>query len=410
VKNRMLNPLIAKTVVEKDNFTVFPGEGLDSFIRGELSVSYAAGSIDLREVDPSVLAVPFILNAAPAVWALGLHYTVPSMDRSFFEALEEIKSGYRTLYPEYGWLGSIEPGNLVEGNSRARRNNTGRILFFSGGIDSTFSALESVPEETTLLTVRGHDIALDNDAAWEKAMGRISRFADDLGFRTATVSANVFRFLRYTPLHERFPKLKPWYGTIQHALSLAGLAFPLASYGGIPEIGFSSSNDAIVAHLPWGAHGLLEPRIRAAGIVVRSIGADLDWIRKTEAIARFYRENPKLGKPFIRVCLNEMSGDSTENCGRCVKCLRRATALLLFGEDPNDYGFSLPQPVFRTVRERCLGLECTLFDTYYWPEMASLARDRFEDASEEYRDFFDWLSGWRPAARIASHNDFGGNP
>jgi hypothetical protein len=105
-----------------------------------------------------------------------------------------------------------------------------------------------------------------------------------------------------------------------------------------------------------------------------------------------------------------MSGDSTENCGNCVKCLRRATALLLFGEDPNDYGFSLPEPVFRTVRERCLDLECTLFDTYYWPEMATLARDRFEDAPEEYRDFFDWLSGWRPTARIASHNDLGGNP
>lgn len=406
----MSSPLIAKTVVEKDKFTFFPGEGLGSFIRGELSVSYAAGRIDLREVDPSILAVPFILNAAPAVWALGLHCTVPVMDRAFYQALEEIRNGYRTLYPEYAWQGSIEPGNLVDGHSGVRQSSTRRILFFSGGVDSTFSALESAPEETTLLTVRGHDIALDNDAAWEKALGRINRFADNLGFQAATVSANVFRFLRYTPLHERFPRLKPWYGTIQHALSLAGLAFPLASSWGVREIGFSSSNDAIVAHLPWGAHGLLEPRIRAGGISVRSMGADIDWIRKTEAIARFYRENPGLGKPFLRVCLNRMSGDSTENCGNCVKCLRRATALLLFGEDPNDYGFSLPEPVFRTVRERCLDLECTLFDTYYWPEMATLARDRFEDAPEEYRDFFDWLSGWRPTARIASHNDLGGNP
>jgi hypothetical protein len=407
--NNRLKPLISGMTVERDRFTIFPGEGLADVIRGELSVSYTAG-IDLREVDPSILQVPFVLNAAPAVWALDLQCTLPSMDRIFFEALGEIREGYRALYPEYGWEGKIEPQDLVENRGRSNPNGRESLLFFSGGVDSTYSALRSVPGRTTLLSVRGHDIALGNDEAWEKAKGRIDRFAGDLGFKTETVSANVFRFLRYTFLHGRFPKLKPWYGTIQHALSLAGLAFPLAAHEGIREVRFSSSNDAIVAHLPWGAHGLLEPRIRTSDTAVRSIGADLDWIRKTEVIVSFFRERPEMKKPFLRVCLDRMSGNAAENCGFCVKCLRRATALLLFGEDPNDWGFSLPDPVFEVVRQRCLELECTFFDTYYWPEMAEMAKDRFEDAPQGYRDFFTWLQEWKPDVRIPSHNDPGGNP
>jgi hypothetical protein len=55
-------------------------------------------------------------------------------------------------------------------------------------------------------------------------------------------------------------------------------------------------------------------------------------------------------------------------------------------------------------------LNLTLFDTYYWAEMAQLAKDRFEGASREYQDFFKWLAEWKPEASIPSHNSLGGNP
>ncbi len=394
--------LVSDIKVTDKKVEIFPGDTLKNIVRKELTIEYEGLDVDLRELDFSILTVPYILNVAPVIWAMGLKCRIYSMDEVFVESLEVIKNGFKKLYPALNWDGEIIPERVVKNLLPEARGNHREVLFFSGGFDSTYSALKSDPEKTVLLTVRGHDISLHEDSAWHSVVSRVEDFSKTLNFRTARVSSNIFRFLYYTPIHTRFPEMKPWYGFVQHGLSLAGLAFPLAFFKGWDSVCFSSSNDDVSAHLPWGAHPLLEPKIKVGSTSVRSIGGEINWIFKLEKIVNFYRENNELRKPFLRVCLDKMSGRSSDNCCKCPKCLRRIISLLLFSEHPHKWGFNIPEPVFSNVRKGCLALDITdTYDMYYWHDMARMARPFFGKENEDYEKFFTWLGKWIPGDRYS---------
>ncbi len=393
----MRDSIVSDIKVTEKKVEIFPGDIVKNIVRKELIIEYEGLDVDLRELDFSILTVPYILNVAPVIWAMGLKCRIYSTDEVFLESLEVIKNNLKKLYPALNWDGEIIPERVVKNLLPEARENYRDVLFFSGGFDSTYSALKSDPDKTVLLTVRGHDISLNDDSAWHSVVSRVEDFSKALEFRTGRVSANIFRFLYYTPIHTRFPELKPWYGFVQHGLSLAGLAFPLAFSKGVESVCFSSSHDEVSAHLPWGTHTLLEPKIKVSGISVKSVGAEINWINKLKEIVIFYRENPDLPKPFLRVCLDKMSGRASDNCCKCTKCLRRIIALLLFSEHPHKWGFNIPEPVFSHVRKRCLALDITnTYDMYYWHDMAKMARPYFGKENEEYEKFFSWLEKWIP--------------
>ena len=373
-----------------------PGKILENMVRRRMFLSYDA-DVDLGSLDWSILNIPYVLNVAPLIWAKGMKCSIDVLDAQFFTSLRNIKQGFQSLYPFLEWDGEIFPEKLIHNTLPEPRNSIRNILFFSGGVDSTYSALKANLNETALLIVRGHDISLEDNEAWDLVLDKASHFSESLGVKTFTVSANIFRFLYYSPIHKQFPRLIPWYGTVQHALSIAGLAFPIAFYNGWDQVCFSSSNDEISEHLPWGAHPLIEPKLNAGGISVVSTGDNITWVKKIRHIVEYYRERPHLGKPQLRVCLDGMSGKTGNNCSECLKCLRRVVALMLFSEDPNEWGFEIPEPLFSVVKTRCLNLKFnSIYETYYWKDMARTARSYFDKESYEYRAFFIWLEKWNP--------------
>ncbi len=388
-----MNNIISHIDIGINKATVFPGAPLAERMRQPFTVEYDA-DIDLRELDFSIVITPFLLNVIPLLWLLGGSYKVDSMDGDLFSSLELVKEGFRAIYPDVPWEGQLIPETLTSTPRRKNNTDLSQVLFFSGGVDSSYSAINADPARTVLLTVWGHDIALNNDSAWETVCSRVGSFASSFSFRTARVRANVFRLLRCGDIHKEYPILKPWYGMVQHGPGLVGLAFPLAVYNGWERILFSSSVGEKVTHVPWGSHPFLEPRLKANDTKVISEGTELIWADKIMAIVDFYRNNPGLTRPSMRICLDDMNGNPVKNCTLCEKCLRGIVSLIIRYEDPSDWGFPVPDPVFNSVKNCLLTMTIPRSNKYIWDRIHHLALQALPESHGEYREFLNWYIDW----------------
>ena len=391
-----LDNIISHLEIHQKKATVFPGEPLVKRMRQPFTIEYDA-DIDLRELHPSIVITPFLLNVIPLLWFLGGTYKVDSMDEDMFTTLEQIKKGFRTLYPNVPWEGNLLPDRLYEKGKNKNNSSWNQVLLFSGGMDSTYAAIKTDPDKTVLLTIQGHDIALNNDIAWKTVCSRVDSFASSFSFRTARVRANVFRLLRCGDIHKEYPILKPWYGMVQHGLALAGLAFPLAVYHGCDNVIFSSSVGEQVTHVPWGSHPFLEPRLKVNGVKVISEGTELFWVDKVLAIVDFFRSNPELARPFLRICLDGMNGNAVKNCTLCEKCLRGIVSLMIRFEDPSDWGFPVPDPIFSSVKNCLLTMTIPRSNKYIWDRIHQLALQvlpAFPEIRGEHREFINWFTNW----------------
>ena len=341
--------IISRVEVRKNRVTVHRGPCLKRLLRETFSVEYDA-AIDLGELDESILITPYLLNVVPALWILGQTFVVDSMDEDLFDSLESAKRGFQTLYPDVPWQGRLVPRRLVKNVRRKGSAPPSQILFYSGGVDSTYSALHCDPKETVLLTVQGHDIALGNEDGWRTVCDQVDEFARGFGFATARVKANM-HLLRPSGTPDGYPELDPWYGKVQHGLGLSGLAFPLAAYHGWKNVAFSSFASPDGKPFQWGSNLLLEPELVANGIHVVSIGESTHWVDKILAVSDMYRERRSKRYP-LRVCFSNMSGNRVENCCSCEKCLRGIVTLMTRFESPDAWGFRVPEPLHETVRQR----------------------------------------------------------
>ncbi len=388
-----IDNIISHVDVHQKKATVFPGTPLADRMRQPFTLEYDA-DIDLRELDLSIVITPFLLNVIPLLWFLGGTYKVDSMDEDMFASLEQIKEGFRTLYPNVPWEGRLIPETLTSTSRRKNNTDLSQVLFFSGGVDSTYSALHADPDRTILLTIRGHDIALNNDQAWETVCSQVDNFASSFDFKTERVSANVFRLLRCGDIHKEHPELKPWYGTVQHGLGLSGLAFPLAVYNGWDNVIFSSSIANKVAYIQWGAHPYLEPRLKVSGIRVVAEGIDFFCADKVQSIVDYCRSKLGQDKPFMRVCLDNMSGNAEKNCGLCEKCLRSIVSLIIKSEDPSDWGFPVPLPLFEVLKERLEDMYIRLGCINQWDHIHHLVSEALPESRGEHREFLNWYIDW----------------
>ena len=389
-----MDNIISHIDISEKKATVFPGTPLAERMRQPFTIEYDA-DIDLRELDPSIVITPFLLNVIPLLWFMGGTYKVDFMDKDLFSSLELVREGFRTLYPNVPWEGRLIPETLTSVPMRKNNTDLSQVLFFSGGVDSTYSALNVDPGKTVLLTVRGHDIALNNDLGWKTVCTQVDSFASRFAFRTIRVSANVFGLLRCGDIHKKYPVLKPWYGMVQHGLGLAGLAFPPAVFNGWDTVIFSSSVAKKVSYnVPWGAHPFLEPRLKVSGIRVFAEGMNSFWVDKVQFIINFCRDNPGKDKPFMRVCLDSMSGNAVKNCVLCEKCLRGIVSLLINGEDPSDWGFPVPDPFMEVIRENLSSLSIPIASRNMWDRMYELAVEIFPESREKHRQFLNWYIEW----------------
>ncbi len=187
----------------------------------------------------------------------------------------------------------------------------GTGIFFSGGLDSSYSLLHHRNELTHAIFVIGCDIPLSNTAARDAAVTRLSETARHCGVSFVTVETDLLRFS---------DPFCHW-GHHYHGAALAAIGLLFSGTLHTVYVASGASYNRIV---PWGSSPMTDPLWSTPRLHVVHDGADKERHEKIPLVAGF-----PVALRNLRVCFeNPASG---LNCGQCEKCFRTMVGLRLWG-------------------------------------------------------------------------------
>jgi hypothetical protein len=236
------------------------------------------------------------------------------VDGALLEGVQELMQIWKCWYPHL----RVVPVEAQTTNGEEGEPGSKTVAFFSGGVDSFFTALRhnGVPEGDDpnsideFLYVWGFDIPLHKPDAYRRHVNRLRKAASDLDKELVDVATN----LKTTRLRQA-----EW-GYLYHGCALASVALSLEKRYG--KVLIASSYGYRNLH-PWGSHPLTDPHLSTSRTKVVHDGAAFSRVEKTKLVAE-----SDVAMRSLHVCYRVASD---ENCGACNKCYRTMTTLLLLG-------------------------------------------------------------------------------
>jgi hypothetical protein len=254
---------------------------------------------------------PWLAWLAPVALTLGESLSIDTpVDAKLLMGVREVVRIWAGWYPHLRAV-NIRAPMATGGGVQRRADRVGS--FFTGGVDSFFSALrdrESADAIGALIFVWGFDIELANDTAWRTALASNDAAAKELGLPLVPVVTN----LRETRFRQT-----DW-TRLSHGAALAGVAQAL---GGTFHTVLIPSSASLRDLRPWGSHPETDIMFSSARTRIVHDGAEWRRAEKTEVVAR-----SEVALRHLRVCYESPDGT---NCGRCKRCYRTMLALETVG-------------------------------------------------------------------------------
>lgn len=266
----------------------------------------------------------FIPLALPAAMRLGaplmIEGTVSPMLMTAIPKIQDILMGWDMQEWRHGLERvPVEASHIARAESRPGAL-TG--CFFSGGVDSSYTAIKHRQEIDRLILVHGLDVPLEDTTLKETVREGLSHAASFLEKPLIEVETNL------RDLSDRF---LPWLHFFGMALTSVGLVLS-PTMKRIYLAGERSSVDLVRA----GSHPLLDP---LWGTEVTEFTHDGLEATRAEKVERLAADGNAL--EWLRVCWE--NPDGSYNCGRCGKCTRTMAMLRAVGalERCSTFGTSL---------------------------------------------------------------------
>ena len=295
--------------------------------------------------------------------------------------LSKIKPVFQEWYPQFSFSTKLYVKNIVSNQF----DGGGYGLLFSGGVDSLTSFIRHKNKHPDLYTVWGADIPLHENDFWEKVRNRISLFSNQERVNVNFIKTNMQQLLNQSLLARDY-NLIGWWGPVNHGLMLLGLVAPLTTKGiGTVLIAATHTKDF---KEPWGSHPSIDNNIAWGKCRVVHDGYELSRHEKIRCIT----EHPEY-LSHLRVCY---SSHSDYNCGRCEKCLRTITALILEGIDPKSCNFNIDEKIFRYIKD-CLvkgRLYMGADEIFMWKDIQKHIPKQFNSDMCGSKEFFTWFNNF----------------
>ncbi|MGW3481990.1 hypothetical protein [Rhodococcus indonesiensis] len=239
---------------------------------------------------------------------LDVHIHGP-VDRAAFVSFEGVQ---RTFARWFGFSRVRMTASSVtldlSGDSRAQNASFG--TFFSGGVDSFYTALENSTADTLIL-VQGFDIDLSDGRLWEETVVSSRRVAEKLDRRLIEVKTNVRDLAEWCSLD---------WGRVYHG---AAIAFVAHMISGLHTVAIAGSYQESVRQA-WGTHPELDSYWSTSALRFIHDGAD---VSRPQKVARISSDSVAMNT--LRVCYQNPNG--SYNCGQCEKCIRTVVNLAVVG-------------------------------------------------------------------------------
>ncbi len=316
-------------------------EGEWSSCFSSLRSTFAEYNEDVSSVPFSVLAVTFVCNILPAVWLCDASLEVDALDSVFLDHVEDIKNGYRKMYPMLSFKGSIK--TVPEKNEPSGRS-CGSACFFSGGVDAHTTFFKHLDERPALLTIWGADIKPGNKAGWDNVLQYTEQTAKEYGVDCITVRSDFRDVLMESRLDEvAAPSKEHWWHGFQNSISIISLASAPAYIYGWKKLYLASSfSEDIEGQYTGSSIPSIDDNVCFCGCRTCHDGYGLNRQEKIHYLVE------TKNKIRLRVCWESAGGS---NCSSCEKCYRTVLGLVAEGADPNDYGFAWDQSSIERCRK-----------------------------------------------------------
>ena len=283
----------------------------------------------IGKLDHSILYVPAVSSVITVAWATGADVYVEELDQEYLRSLSEIKPVMRRWYPDFSFSTKIDVENVV--SNKFFNDRCG--LLFTGGVDSVASYIKHKDKKPDLIKVWGQEVPFDDEKNWKKVQRMLTEFSNKDGTKIHVIRSNIPRIANKHVLYREFGL--DWWPNVCHGIVLTGLSAPLTCATGIGTLYFASSGSEVEYKCPNGEIPLYGNKITWAGVKVVHDNYEVSRQQKIRYFLKDYvKGNSHI---FLKVCNDTRLPAS--NCGRCEKCLRTITGLVIEGIDPNKCGF-----------------------------------------------------------------------
>ncbi|MFC9768495.1 hypothetical protein [Rhodococcus jostii] len=212
------------------------------------------------------------------------------------------------------WYGDMRTVEVHADSSMATESPDGRGIgcFFSGGLDSFYSAIKNSDRITHVIFVHGFDIMLDNVKLFLATVTAMRRAAADLGKPLIEVRTNL--------RHLQFLNGVDW-SRAGHGAVLAHVGLLLSEHVHTVIVPSSCSHTDVD---PWGSHPDLDPLWSSTAVRFEHDGIEATRPQKAARIA-----HSPAALDNLHVCWTNYGNDY--NCGKCEKCVRTMINLRIAG-------------------------------------------------------------------------------
>ena len=293
-----------KLVVTKSGGTVEVSLGRKSFfINSELALPTNHDVYDFALF--GALAVAFRHNVA-------IEVDLPiSSDGA--KSVHKINNMIEMWQPRKTYPAPIKLNNIVE-MEPAAPNGIG-VICLSGGIDSTYAAIEALTNRNLShgVFIAGADFPNAQDSGFLRRKERVSDIANKLGIKLFVIETNIRKLgVRWAMSHGL---------VLASCLNLHSGRF---GWGGI-SADFTPEQEYV--YHPWGNNSALVSALSNTHFPIHHLGQELSRSEKTRRIIEY----PGDLVSGLSVCFDTKKGGG--NCGYCKKCVRTRLNILTSGHE-----------------------------------------------------------------------------
>lgn len=257
---------------------------------------------------PDLIGDPFLAALLPVAMKLG--HDIEIWATVSVALLQQIKQIQAIWSQWHGW----RPVDVIAPATTERQYNAGSTgCFFSGGVDSFYTALKLLEGErkpSHLIFAHGFDIPLSSTDRYARVQSRIEKIAQEMNVETVFPSSNI---------RELTNDFCDW-GLVQHGAALAGLALSMQhEFRTMVVPATHTYSDSF----PWGSHPLVDPLWSTESLRIVHDGCEATRVQKVIRLAK-----SSVALSHVRVCWKT---HEEYNCGRCEKCVRTMVNLAVAG-------------------------------------------------------------------------------
>lgn len=343
-------------------------EKLNSFFRSD---EFWFECPDAGEVPESIAVIPAVANLLPFAWVFDCELRVDSIDKTFYEAVPDIKRGYENMACDLILNGSFSVNRVVDNHCDGE--NGSPLSLFSGGVDAWCTLARHSDEKPHLVTVWGADVDCENPSGWKKVDEHSASVSSGYGLSYSYVRSNFRNFINYRIL-DASPTMAAcdyhWWYNLQHGIGIIGLAAPLAYACKAPRIYIASSNTEMDKPYVCASDPTIDNYFAVADCRAFHDGYELTRQDKVDTIVQYAKS--VAARVSLRVCYHVQSG---KNCCRCEKCARTILEILSSGGNPREFGFTYSSLQFAVLMWRMEHVFRLVYPEFYY-DIAAAVRER----------------------------------